>query len=106
MYVITRDDLSVGYQAVQSSHAAIDFVIKYPELAREWHERSNYLVILSVPSESELQQVVQTLTDRNLLFQPFHEPDIDNQLTAVAIEPSERAKRFCSRFKLALRSKR
>ncbi len=105
LYVITREDLKPGYQAVQAVHAAIDFIFKYPDISRNWHDISNYLVILSVPTESELKRTAQTLTAANLLFSPFHEPDIDNQLTAIAIEPSEKAQRFCSGYKLALKDK-
>jgi len=88
---------------VQAAHAVADFIFKYPQVAKEWHDTSNYLVILSVPTESELSKASQTLTDANLLFSPFHEPDIDNELTAIAIEPSDKARKFCSRFGLALR---
>ena len=88
---------------MQSAHAVADFIINYPEIAREWHDTSNYLVILSVPTESELSKASQKLADADLLFSLFHEPDINNQLTAIAIEPSEKARRFCSRYKLALR---
>lgn len=95
--------MSPGQQAVQSAHAAIDFIFKYPHISKDWHELSNYFVILSVPTESELQRTAQTLEAADLLFSPFYEPDIDNQLTAIAIEPSEKAQRFCSRYKLALK---
>ncbi|KKM13151.1 hypothetical protein LCGC14_1719050 [marine sediment metagenome] len=90
---------------VQSAHAVADFIFKYPQVAKEWHETSNFLVILSVPTESALSKVSQKLTDANLLFSPFHEPDINNELTAIAIEPSDKAKKFCSRFKLVLRDR-
>lgn len=103
LYVITRDDLSPAQQAVQSAHAVADFIISNPEVSKFWHDTSNYLIILSVPTEFELQRTAQTLKAADLTFSPFHEPDIDNQLTAIAIEPSDRARSFCSRFKLALK---
>ena len=88
---------------MQSAHAVADFIISHHEVAKVWHEQSNYLIILSVPTEYDLQRTAQTLSAANLLFSPFHEPDIDNQLTAIAIEPSDEAKKFCSQFKLAFK---
>ena len=88
---------------MQAAHAVADFIITNPEVSREWHDTSNYLIILSVSTESELQRTAQTLKAADLTFSPFHEPDINNQLTAIAIEPSDKAKRFCSGFKLALK---
>ena len=98
--------MTPAQQAVQSAHAVADFILSNPEVSRTWHDTSNYLIILSVPTESELQQAAQTLIAADLTFSPFHEPDIDNQLTAIAVEPSEEAKRFCSGFKLALKNAR
>ena len=95
----------MAQQAVQSAHAAIDFVIKYPTKSKSWHEESNYLVILSVKSKEQLESILVSLEDTDLSFAPFYEPDLNNQLTAVAIEPGEQSKKFCSRFRLAFRNK-
>lgn len=34
----------------------------------------------------------------------FREPDIDNQITAIALEPGTQTKKLCSNIKLALRN--
>jgi hypothetical protein len=51
LYLITRADLIPGSQAVQACHAARQFAADYPEIEREWFERSNYLAFLAVPDE-------------------------------------------------------
>jgi peptidyl-tRNA hydrolase len=74
-----------GQQAVQSMHAAIDFCFQHPEAAKEWQTNSNYLAVLSVANESELHKLVSKLEQREHVFTTFHEPDLNNELTAVAI---------------------
>lgn len=104
LYVITRDDLSLAQQAVQSAHAAVDFVINYPKESREWHDTSNYLIVLSVSNEEELEKLYNRAIKHGLCALAFREPDINNQITSVAIEPSKEAKRICKKLSLALKS--
>jgi len=80
-----------------------DFILAHPEISRKWHDQSNYIILLSVPTEYELQSTAQTLRAADLSISLFHEPDLDNELTAIAVEPSDRARRFCSRLKLAMK---
>lgn len=61
------------------------------------------MIILSVSTEDDLNKVIEQLESTDLLYSPFYEPDIGNQLTAIAIEPSQLSKKFCSRFKLAMK---
>ena len=48
LVTVTRTDIPEGYQAVQSTHAAIDFVFEHPTRAGPWHKNSNTLVMLTV----------------------------------------------------------
>jgi hypothetical protein len=48
--------------------------------------------------------VEEQLTEKNMKFVSFHEPDIGGELTAVALIPCEEAKQFCKQFKLALKN--
>lgn len=100
--VITRKDLSPGYQAVQAAHAAIEFQHEHPEIAKQWNTESKYLVFLSVPNEQSLLKLLIKAQDCNLNYSAFYEPDIGNQLTAIAIEPSEKSMKLCSNIPLAL----
>lgn len=105
LYLITRDDLSPAFQSVQSAHALTDAILKYPKDALEWHRKSNTLVMLSVKNEAALIEIEEDLKNMNVNFVSFREPDIGEELTAIAVLPSEEAKKYCKRFKLALQSK-
>lgn len=103
LIVITRRDLSPGYQAVQSAHAAIEFQHEHPEIAKNWNTHSKYLVFLTVENEKVLYQYLEKIKFYDLNYTIFTEPDIDNQLTAIAIEPGERTQKLTSRLPLALK---
>lgn len=93
--------MSPSYQAVQSSHALTDLIFKYPKDSLDWHRTSNTIVLLAVENERVLLDIQDQLTDSGMKFASFLEPDIQNELTAIAILPSEEAKQFCSNLKLA-----
>lgn len=98
--IITRRDLPLSYQAVQSGHAAIQFQHEHPELAKNWYHTSNYLIFLSVENEEELNNIIDTANKKNISISVFREPDIDNQITAIALEPSVTSKKLTSGLKL------
>ena len=101
VYIIVRADLSPSYQAVQSSHALTDLVFQNIKDMLTWHRNSNTIVLLSVPNERALLDVEDQLKDAGMRFASFREPDIQNELTAIALLPCEDAKQFCKQFKLA-----
>lgn len=103
LYVITRQDLDPGYQAVQSMHALRQFTEEHPEIDREWFAVSNYLGLLSVANEVELQNLIELALRQDIKFSIFREPDIDNQITAIALAPGVKTKKLCSRLPLALK---
>jgi Peptidyl-tRNA hydrolase PTH2 len=101
--VITRQDLEPGYQAVQSMHALRQFTAEHPEIDKLWFEQSNYLGLLSVMNEQELHTLIEQATAHDIRCSVFREPDIDNQITAIALAPGQKTKKLCSRLPLALR---
>ena len=103
LYVITRQDLDPGYQAVQSIHAAIQFKFEHPEVSQHWFEKSNYLGLLSVANEDELSRLISEASEKGIKFAVFREPDINDQITAIALEPGSKSKKLCSHLKLALK---
>lgn len=103
MYVITRRDLIPGQQMLQAAHAAIEFQHEHPQISQNWNTNSKYLVFLSVENEEALYQYLEKIKFYDLKHTIFTEPDIDNQLTAIAIEPSERTQKLVSRLPLALK---
>lgn len=94
--MVTRRDLSIGTQALQSGHAAIDFQHQHPVVASKWQKESNYLAFLTVANEAELIKLISKAIITGIKHTVFREPDIDNQITAVAFEPTEAAQRLTS----------
>lgn len=100
---MTRRDLSPGYQATQAAHAALDFAVGYPALTKAWHDSSNYLVVLAAEDEAELLRLADLAWDRGLQYSCFVEPDLNNETTAIVIEPGEATSKLLANVPLALR---
>lgn len=105
LVVVTREDITPGYQAVQSAHAAIDFTFEHPNRAGPWHKISNYLVLLSLKNEKQLKLLINNCDRLQLAYTVFREPDIGNAITAVAIEPSEITQKLVSKLPLLFKDK-
>lgn len=104
LVTITRRDLSLGQQAVQSTHAAINFIFEHPERAGPWFYNSNYLCMLSVENEKELIKFIEKCEKLKLCYSVFREPDIGNQITAIAIEPSITTQKMVSNLPLLFKN--
>ena len=98
--IITRDDISIGYQAVQAIHAAIEFCFEHSELACAWHETSNHIALLVVSNEEKLIKLAEKAKKNGVRVSLFAEPDIGNQITAIAMEPCPEAKKICKKLRL------
>lgn len=90
-------------QLAQSLHAAIDFGLEHPALHRQWHRDSNYICDLSVKNEEELRLLSGKANDLGIKLTTFREPDLNHEVTAIALAPSEGARCLCSSLPLALR---
>lgn len=104
LYIITRQDLTPAYQAVQSCHVVADVILKHPKYALEWHRTSNTMVMLSVKDEFSLLDIEDKLKENGFKFASFREPDLNGELTAIAIIPGEGVREFCKGFSLALKN--
>lgn len=103
LYLVTRKDIAPGYQAVQSCHALRQFTEEHPEIDKEWFKSSNYLCLLSVKNEEELYFLICQAKDKDIKLSVFREPDIENQITAIALAPGQKTKELCKNIKLALK---
>ena len=103
LIVITRRDLSPGSQAVQAAHAAIEFQYEFPEVAKEWNTNSKYLVFLSTQDEQSLKSFIERAKQKNIKYSIFVEPDMNDEITAVALEPTQESQKLCSSLPLALK---
>lgn len=97
---MTRKDLSLAQQAVQSAHAAIDFIFMHPNKASPWHEQSNYLVLLALKNEEQLKLLITKCEQNFINYTIFREPDIGNVITALAIEPGKTTQKLVQKIPL------
>jgi len=104
LFLVTRADLPPGQQAVQPAHALSEFMEDHPDTYRIWFKASNYLAVLAAQNEDELKGLLAQARDRGLSCSAFHEPDRDDELTAIALGPGTSAKRLTRRLPLALAS--
>jgi len=106
LVIVTRRDLSPGLQAVQSVHAAVEFCFQYPHLSKNWHFHSNYIILLTVENEQQLLALSDEAYKRGIKYAKFHEPDIGNQFTALALSPGEKTQKLTSYLPLLLKEKK
>jgi len=94
MYVIVRSDLEAIYRMVQGGHALASYTMSYPKETKEWD--NEYLIYLSTFLEGNLRKVYDTLVDYRMAHYDkktgdvfkvakFHEPDQNDQMTAIAV---------------------
>ena len=102
LYIVVRPDIAPGLQAAQACHALREFVERHPEIDRKWFKESNNIVLLNSRSYGHLGVIAGQARDHEVAYADFYEPDLDDELTAVAIGP-EGAK-LVSQLPLALRN--
>lgn len=80
LYVLTRSNLSLGQQAVQSGHAVAEWMKTHGN--QRW--ANEYLIYLAVEDEQQLNNWAFKLKRRDIEYVEFREPDLDNAVTAIA----------------------
>jgi peptidyl-tRNA hydrolase len=103
MYLVVRSDLTPGEQLAQTTHAVFRFASRFPGTTDCWLDNSECLVILGIENEEKLLALWQEAERQGIECIGFREPDMDNQLTAICLEPDHRTKKLCQHLKLALR---
>jgi peptidyl-tRNA hydrolase len=103
MYVVIRKDLKPGLMLAQGIHAAILFNDEHSEIAKEWHQQSDYLAVLEAQNEAELLYFIDMASADGIKYSVFREPDLNNQITAATFEPGERTKRMLRLLPLAMK---
>lgn len=102
LYIVTRKDISPGYQAVQSCHALRLFTEEHPEVDKLWYENSNYIALLSVDDEQTLYHLVQKANIKGYKVSVYKEPDVNDAITAIALEPA--SKNLVRKLQVALKN--
>lgn len=101
MVVVVRADLLPGQQACQALHAARAYADLDPEGEKRWHELSNTIVLVSVPTETELYALYSEMC-ADVKVAVFREPDLKDSMTAITLEPHARSQKRVRGFPLAL----
>jgi peptidyl-tRNA hydrolase len=102
LYIIVRADLSAGDLAAQTGHAVAAFARRHGIAFCNWFDGDNNLVVLSVPTEADLQALRLRVLAHGVLCCDVHEPDLGDSLTAIAAD--DRVARLVSSLPLALRA--
>jgi predicted HAD superfamily phosphohydrolase len=69
-----------NYQAVQAGHAVAEFMLECPNA---W--KNETLVYLKVKDKVELEEWSEKLHEMYIIRAPFYEPDLGDEITAVAV---------------------
>ncbi len=85
LYVVVSAALSAGLKAAQAIHAFRQFVGEYPHLEQYWYHESNNIVVLQT---DDLPALADDLSGKGLRLCTFREPDLEDQLTALCVEPN------------------
>jgi hypothetical protein len=96
LFLVTRADLPPGVQACQAIHAAIEFALTFPDIARS----APTVVLVAAKDELTLSWLRADANATGLRHTSFREPDFDDALTALALEPA--ASRLVAGLPLAL----
>lgn len=72
-------------------------------MVSSWLEASNFLVIVAVPDEQALLGLHDEALLRDIGFTLVQEPDLEDQATALALQPGKQTRRLCAQLPLALR---
>lgn len=92
LYVVSRADLDVGFAAAQCVHAAFLFARDHWEETAPWMRDSQWLVLVTVPDEADLVALAWRAGVEHITYSAWHEPDRDDELTAVALAPSRESR--------------
>ena len=81
--MFVNETLSHPQRVVQSCHACIEASRHFIPPGDNTHN----LVVIGIKGESRLQEARLKLDQLGVRHRPFYEPDLGDQLTAIATEP-------------------
>lgn len=82
MYILVRSDLNTVYSCVQGGRALAQFGLQFRDIFETWNNRT--IVYLKVRNEDVLWFWDTKLTSKLIDHSIFCEPDLHNQMTAIA----------------------
>ena len=96
LYLVTHSNLSAGYQTAQVAHAIADFLQTNPSIANKWRSVSNSIIVLETEDSQSLSELQEKALKCNIITTEFREPDLSDEITAVAFAPSESTRKLLS----------
>lgn len=96
--------MPIGVQMAQGVHAAFAFSQAHPHSVIDWHRHSQYLVVVSVADGYELVSLGIEAARRKIRSTWWQEPDMNDELTALAFEPTLASSKLCANLPLAGRA--
>lgn len=98
---MTHGNLSAGYQVAQVAHVMAEYILHRPQTAKYWHHLSNSLIVLEAKDAEALSELQEKAKLKGLDVQEFREPDLGDEITALAFSPSKNTRKFLSNLPLA-----
>ncbi|MCK5613796.1 hypothetical protein KAR91_68665 [Candidatus Pacearchaeota archaeon] len=80
LFVIVRKDLSHSQRAVQAGHALAEYLLHSPNF--RW--KNEILIYLGIKGLKQLENLMRKLDFHGIKYIEFHEPDLNNEVTAIA----------------------
>jgi hypothetical protein len=77
-----RKDLTYSQRAVQAGHALAEYMLN----SSQW--KNSTLIYLGVRDLRQLEKLKRKLEHAEIEHYPFYEPDLSNQITAIASDKS------------------
>jgi hypothetical protein len=84
LYVLVRNDISPSQSAVQAGHAVAEYLLHD---SITW--RNTTLIYLGIKSLFQLEKWMDKLEGLGVKYIPWKEPDINNEVTAIATTGSD-----------------
>jgi len=96
--------LSSGYQTAQVAHVVAEFALQLPEVASTWHRLSNSLIVLEAENAAQLSELQEKALSLGIKVVEFREPDLGDEITALAFAPGAETRRLLSNLRCAGRN--
>ncbi len=96
LYVITRKDLQRGLKMAQVCHVSLES----PKRLSFDKRKIPYLIVLEVENEERLTLLEEQAREKTIVVS-FQEPDLNNQLTAIAFLGDDRTRSLTEGLRLA-----
>lgn len=92
-----------GAQAAQMVHAAYIFQKEYSDIQDVWYNKSNFIALLSCENEKSLKDIIAKAKEKGIKCSAFTEPDFNDAITSIVLEPCEETSKMCSSLPLAFK---